>query len=86
MLTRPTDHQLRAAHVLRTQGQWGELESYLRAELQRVYELMVDSRDETVLRQLQGRAAAIKEFLTFVNKSSEVMEKIERPSGGTRGM
>jgi hypothetical protein len=47
---------------------------------------MVDSRDETVLRQLQGRAAAIKEFLTFVNKSSEVMEKIERPSGGTRGM
>ena len=86
MLTKATPHQLRAAHVLRTQGQWGELESMLKAELFRAYELMVDSRDETILRQLQGRALAMKELMAFVNNSTDVLEKAERPSGGTRGL
>jgi len=72
--------------VLRTQGQWAELQGYMMAELHRAYDLMVDSRDDTTLRQLQGRALALKELIAFVNKSTDALEKAERPSGGTRGI
>lgn len=85
MLTKATSHQLRAAHNLRTQGQWKELEGYLQGELARVLDLMVSCLEDAPLRQLQGRAKALSEFMTFVNDSTDVMEKAERPSGGTRG-
>lgn len=85
MLTRPTDRQLRAAHDLRTHGGWAELGGYLKAELDRTHELMTGCLEEAPLRQLQGRAKALTEFMAFVNESTDVLERAERPSGGTRG-
>jgi hypothetical protein len=85
MLSKPTVAQLRSAAHLGSQSFWKDFESMIDGELVAILNLMVDSRDLAVLHQLQGRARALKELRQVVVESPALLEKVERPSGGTRG-
>lgn len=67
------------------QPAWREFENMIDGEITSILMLMVDSRDMAVLHQLQGRARALKELKQMMGDSPSLLEKVERPSGGTRG-
>ena len=85
MLSKPTTAQLRSAVILAGLPAWREVEGWIDSELAAVVALMLDSRDPTTLHQMQGRAKALKELKQAVGNASLMLEKVERPSGGTRG-
>lgn len=48
------------------------------AELLEIFGVLTESRDTVALHMLQGRAQALREFKTFVNKSQDVLDKITK--------
>lgn len=85
MLTKPKASHLRAAVTLTGLTLWRDFESLIDSEIAGILDLIVESRDMAVLHQLQGRARALKELKQLIVDSPTLLEKVERPSGGTRG-
>ena len=78
MLTKPTEPELRALAQLKAPGMIGIVE-LLRRELASTDKVLRDTHDEVSLRQLQGRAKLLEEFLSTVDSSTETLEKLSRP-------
>lgn len=76
MLVKPSIHALRSLHKLKQQDMWQEINKLFEAELQRAYEILSDSREDAALRQMQGRAQFIREFLALVHDAQKHLEKL----------
>lgn len=50
------------------------------SELQAIYRTLASSTDEVTLRQMQGRAQFIQEFLDLVANAPKVLEKLRESS------
>ena len=59
---------------------WPEVDQMFRDELAKVYETLASSPDEATLRQMQGRAQFIREFLDLVANAAKVLEKLRESS------
>jgi arginine repressor len=80
MFVKPTVQTLRSIYSLSQQSAWGEVDKFFKEELQRILLTLADSRDDVALRQLQGRAQFIREFLDTVNGSQKSLEKLRDTS------
>jgi len=80
MFVKPTVQTLRSIYSLSQQSAWGEMDKFFKEELQRILLTLADSRDDVALRQLQGRAQFIREFLDTVNGSQKSLEKLRDTS------
>ena len=78
MLTKPTESELRALASLK-HPQMIPVVELLRRELVSTDKLLRDTHDEVSLRQLQGRAKLLEEFMSTVDSSNETLEKLARP-------
>ena len=70
MLTRPAPAVLQALKNLRTIQEWSEVTKFLEQELTALQLHLIEAVDETTLRQFQGRAKCLKEFLALVRTAS----------------
>lgn len=70
MLTRPAPAVLIALTALRNHTEWQEVTKFLEQELTALQLQLIEAVDETTLRQFQGRAKCIKEFLALVRPAS----------------
>lgn len=77
MFVKPTAQTLRSIYSLSQQSAWGEVDKLFKEELQRTLLTLADSRDDVALRQLQGRAQFIREFLDTVNGSQKSLERLK---------
>jgi arginine repressor len=77
MFVKPTAQTLRSIYSLSQQSAWGEVDKFFKEELQRTLLTLADSRDDVALRQLQGRAQFIREFLDTVNGSQKSLERLK---------
>ncbi len=80
MLTKPTPATLKALHALTGHTGWGDVSKFFNDELTKVYEVLASSPDEVTLRQMQGRAQFIREFLTMSADAAKVLEKLRESS------
>lgn len=76
MMTRPSTQALRAIHVLSQSSGWSDIKAFFDEELLRTYELMSSHQDEVKLRQFQGRAQFVREFLDIVRDAKVNLEKL----------
>ena len=76
MLTKPTVNALKALYAISIREGWDHVKSMFEVELLKVYEGLASHQDEVRLRQLQGRAQAITEFLELVDNSLAHLEKL----------
>jgi len=76
MLTKPTAQALRSLLGFSRQTGWTEVEQMFKDELSKTYEMLADSADEVLIRQLQGRAKLIREFLSLVHDAPRTLEKL----------
>lgn len=76
MLTKATAQQLRAMIVLKSHSAWSDFSKLLDGELTALQDRMVYCADEVQMRQLQGRAAAIKELKATVEGSRQSLENL----------
>lgn len=75
MLSKPTTQQLKSLYHLSKQPAWAEVNNVLENELKKSLDVLVDSRDDTTIRQVQGRAQFIREFLAIVQSAQAALEK-----------
>lgn len=80
MLTNPSAQQLRALVVVNAQSAWGEVDKFLGAELAEIFKRLTYTADEAVMRQLQGRAAAIQELRSSVQGARKELERLGLPA------
>lgn len=59
---------------------WDSVSKFLSDELSKVYEVLASSPDEVTLRQMQGRAQFIREFLDLAANAAKVLEKLRESS------
>lgn len=59
---------------------WDEVSKFIQGELDKTLEHLVLSPDEVTLRQMQGRARFIQEFLDLVANAPKVLEKLRESS------
>lgn len=59
---------------------WEAVGKLFEDELQAIYRVMTSSTDEVTLRQMQGRAQLIQEFLDLVANAPKVLEKLRESS------
>lgn len=71
---------VRALYSFSNHTGWDDVSKFLNGELQKVYEVLASSPDEATLRQMQGRAQFIREFLTLVADAPKVLEKLRESS------
>lgn len=76
MLTKPSPTAVKALFVLSGHTGWDDVSKFLQGELDKVHEVLVSSPDEVTLRQMQGRAQFIREFLNLVATAPQVLEKL----------
>lgn len=77
MFVKPNAQTLRSIYSLSQQSGWAEIDKFFKEELQRTLLTLADSRDDVALRQLQGRAQFIREFLDTVNGSQKSLERLK---------
>jgi arginine repressor len=77
MFVKPNAQTLRSIYSLSQQSGWAEIDKLFKEELQRTLLTLADSRDDVALRQLQGRAQFIREFLDTVNGSQKSLERLK---------
>jgi arginine repressor len=77
MFVKPTVQTLRSIYSLSQQSAWKEIDKLFEDELQRTLLFLAESRDDVALRQMQGRAQFIREFLDTVNNSQKSLEKLK---------
>lgn len=76
MLTKPTVNALKALYSISIREGWDHVKAMFEVELAQVYAGLASHQDEVRLRQLQGRAQAITEFLDLVDNSRAHLEKL----------
>ena len=76
MLTKPTKQMLRSLYKHSQQDSWVEITKLFEEELSKTFEVLADSREDTALRQMQGRAQFIREFLALVREAPRHLEKL----------
>lgn len=76
MLTHPTAQQLRALIVLNSHSAWDEAKKFIEAELAEIHSRLTYTSDEVQLRQLQGRAAALRELRDSVQGARKELERL----------
>jgi hypothetical protein len=76
MLTQPTAQHLRAMMVLNSHSAWDGVGKFLDDELAEIHRRLTYTADEVQVRQLQGRAAAIRELRDAVTGSRQSLEKL----------
>lgn len=76
MLTHPTAQQLRALIVLNSQSAWDEVCKFLDGELSEIHSRLTYTSDEVQLRQLQGRAAALRELKAAVQGARKDLDRL----------
>ena len=76
MLTKPSPAALRALHAFGGQTGWTEVSKFLESELAATYHLLTEATDIVTLRQAQGRAKFINEFLRTVRDAPGLLEKL----------
>ena len=80
MLTKPEPMALKALYSFSNHTGWDDVSKFLNGELAKVYEALVLNPDEVTLRQMQGRAQFIREFLDLVANAQKVLEKLRESS------
>jgi hypothetical protein len=75
MITSPSPAELKALHALGNQTGWPEVREFLEGELIAVHRLLSEAKDDVTLRQMQGRAQLIREFLKLVSGARQALEK-----------
>lgn len=75
-MTKPRAQALRALYVLSQSGGWEDIKGFFDEELRCVYEALASHPDEVKLRQMQGRAQLIREFLDVVRDAKTNLEKL----------
>lgn len=85
MLSKPGKKQLQAAIWLTQQAFWPELKGLIEQERALLFERLTDAQNPVLLHQYQGRAQALKDFLTFLARAKETLERVERSAGGSSG-
>ena len=80
MLIKPTAQALRSLTGFSRQTGWAAIEQMFKDELSKTYEQLAEGADEAYLRQLQGRAKLIREFLSLVQEAPVILEKLGAPS------
>lgn len=76
-MTKPTREQLRGFYTLGQHSGWSSVHDFLEEELLKTYEALAGHFDEVKLRQFQGRAAFIREFLDVVRDAKTHLEKLK---------
>lgn len=76
MLTKPSAQALRSLTGFSRQTGWAAVDQMFKDELSKTYEMLADSADEALIRQLQGRAKLIREFLSLVHDAPRTLEKL----------
>lgn len=76
MLTKPTAQALRSLYSFSRQTGWADVDQMFKDELARTYEMLAESRDDAILRQLQGRAQLIREILSLAQSAQATLEKL----------
>lgn len=76
MLTKPSPKAVKALHALKLSGHWAEISEYIESELSKVYDVLVSSPDEVTLRQMQGRAQALRDFMVMVRDAHKTLERL----------
>lgn len=76
MLSKPQPEFFRGLVITTRQPGWVPVKQGLEAELQALYERMRDTRDDVDLRQLQGRAQALKDFLAIADAAPQLLDKL----------
>lgn len=80
MMTKPSRKALRALYSFSQHTGWDDVSDFFNEELLKTYEAMAGHFDEVKLRQFQGRAQFIREFLDLVRDAHQNLEKL-RDSG-----
>ena len=80
MLNRPDTQVLRAMQGLSPQADWITVRRFLQDELTKLHHTLESCLDEAKLRQLQGRAQFVREFLDLVENSRQTLEKLRESS------
>ena len=78
MFSKPTLDFVRALVITTRQPGWPGVKQGIEAELHRTYELMRDTQDIVGLRQLQGRARVLKEFLELAESAPQLLDKLTK--------
>lgn len=76
MLQNPTTAQLRALHALTRTAHWKDFLSIFETELDTLNGHLAARSNETELRQLQGKAQHVRDFLKLAAKAREQLEKL----------
>lgn len=76
MISKPNQTQLRALAALNRAPGWTDITAFLDGELQAVYLHLASSRDDAILKQMQGRAQFITEFQKLVRDAEPALEKL----------
>lgn len=76
MLTKPSAQALRSLTGFSRQTGWAAVDQMFKDELSKTYEQLAEGADEAYLRQLQGRAKLIREFLSLVQDAPRTLEKL----------
>ncbi len=69
MLAKPTPLALKSLYSFSQHAGWGEVSKFLEAELAATYEILTVAGDETLLRQMQGRAKFILDLQALVREA-----------------
>jgi predicted ester cyclase len=80
MLTKPKPMAVKALYSFSNHTGWDDVSKFFDDELAKVHEVLVSSPDEVTLRQMQGRAQFIREFLDLVANAPKVLEKLRESS------
>lgn len=76
MLTQVSNEAYRAMFKVAHSADWPVISRMLEDELSAIYEHMSLSHDEVKLRQMQGRAQFLREFMALARDATIVMEKL----------
>jgi hypothetical protein len=78
MLTKPSPAVLKVLTTLKGHPGWIELIKFFDEELASMYRALAEAQEDCRLRQLQGRAQCIREFLALVTNAQELSEKTRK--------
>ena len=76
MLTQPDNKVLRSMYSLSQRTGWDDIDKFLNDELVKTHEFLVGASDIEKVRQLQGRAQFIRDFLDTVRDARKLLEKL----------
>ena len=75
MLVKPSAELVRSLHFVKKQAAWGAVEAAFDRELTETYRQLAQARDDVDVRQLQGRAKMISEFMKLVADTDELLKR-----------